>query len=97
MLADYEAKLQRLIRKRAFARRDRLQHEKQSRQDIQHTLDALHEVTKLSRLELDTIAQDARLSCACLEENFFSIRNQILVACGIVGSVILLGWLLTNI
>jgi hypothetical protein len=91
MSAYFDAKLQRQIRKRAFARRDRLQREKQRRQDTQHTIDALHEVTELPRLELEAIAQDARLSCAGLDENFFSIKNQILMTCGIVGFVILLG------
>ena len=97
MSAYFGAKLQRQIRKRAFAHRDRLQREKQRKQAIQHTLDALHEVTELSRLELEAIAQDAQLSCACLDENFFSIKNQILVTCAIAGFVILLGWLLINI
>ena len=96
MSADFDAKLQRQIRKRAFARRDRLRSEKQSRQDIRHTLDALQEVTELSRLELEAIVQDARLSCAYLDENFFSIKNQILVTSAIVGFVILFGWLLIN-
>jgi len=96
MCSDFEAKLQREICKRAFARRDRLQLEKKRRQDIQHTLDALHEVTELSQPELEAIAQDVRLSFACHAENFFSIKNQILVACGMLGFVIILGWLLIN-
>ena len=96
MNSDFEAKFQREIRKRAFARRDGLQLEKKRCQDIQHTLDALHDVTELSRSELRAIARDAQLSCECLDENFFSIKNQILVTCGIFGFVIILGWLLIN-
>jgi len=96
MYTDFEAKLQKEIRQRAFVRWDRLQHQKQRWQNIQHTLDALHEVTELSRLELRAIAWDARLSCNCHDENFFSIKNQILVACGIFGFVIILGWLFIN-
>jgi hypothetical protein len=96
MYTDFEATLQKEIRKRAFVRRDRLQHEKQRSQNIQHTLAALHDVTELSRSELRAIARDAQLACACLDENFFSIRNQILVACAIFGFVIILGWLLIN-
>lgn len=96
MDADFEVKLQKQIRRRAFERRDRLQHEKQRRRVIQHTLDALQEVTKLSRSELEAIAREVQLSSACLDENFFSIKNQILVTCGIVGFVITLGWLLIS-
>jgi len=96
MVTDFEATLQKEIRRRAFVRRGRLQHEKQRWQDIQHTLDALHDVTGLSRSELRAIARDARLSCECHNENFFSIKNQILVTCGIFGFVIILGWLLIN-
>ena len=96
MSADCVAKLQREIRKRAFAHRDRQQQEKQRWHEIQHTLDALHEVTELSRLELEAIAQNAQLSCACLNENFFPIKNQILVACAISGFVIILIWLLIS-
>lgn len=96
MDTDFEATLQKEIRRRAFMRRDRLQHEKQRWQDIQHTLDALHDVTELSRSELRAIARDAQLYCECLDENFFSIKNQILVTCGIFGFVIILGWLLIN-
>ncbi len=96
MVTDFEPKLQKEIRRRAFTRRDRLQQEKQRQLDIEHTLDALQEVTALSRSELKAIARDARLSFACYDENFFSIKNQILVACGILGFVIILGWLLIN-
>jgi len=94
MFGGFEAKLQKEICKRVFERRDRLQLEKQRRQDIQHTLDALQEVTELSRSELRAIARDVRLSSECLDENFFSIKNQILVTLGMSGSLIILGWLL---
>ena len=97
MHADFEEKLKKEIRKRAFERRDRLRHEKQRRQDIQHNLDALYEVTELPRSELEAIARDARLSCMCHDEDFFSIKNQVLVACGIFGFVIILVWLFINI
>jgi len=97
MKTRLEEKIQREIRKRAFKHRDRLRHEKLRKQGIQHTLDALHEVTNLSRAELEAIAGEVRLSCMCYDENFFSIKNQILVACGIFGFVIILGWLFIRI
>ena len=87
MDADFEEKLRKEIRKRAFARWDRLRHEKQRRQDIQHNLDALYEVTGLSRSELESIARDARMSCMYHDENFFSIKNQVLAAGAIIGVV----------
>jgi len=88
-----EEKIQREIRRRAFKRRDRLRHKKLRQQGIQHTLDALYEVTDLSRAELEAIAGEVRLSCMCYDENFFSIKNQILVTSAIFGFVIVIGWL----
>ena len=87
MDADFEETLQKEIRRRAFERWDRLRHEKQRRQDIQHNLDALHEVTGLPRSELESIARDARMSCMYHDENFFSIKNQVLAAGAIIGVV----------
>ena len=97
MDSDFEAKLQREICKRAFERRDRLQLEKKRRQDIRHTLDALHEVTELPQSELEAIAQDVRRSFGCHTENFFSIKNQILAAGGMIGFAVILGWLMLNV
>ncbi len=97
MNSDFEAKRLREIRKRAFARRDRLQLEKKRRQDIQHTLNALHEVTELSLSELEAIAQDVRLSYGCHTDNFFSIKNQIMAAGGMIGFAVILGWLLLKV
>ena len=97
MHSNFEAKLQREICKRAFERRDRLQLEKKRFQNIQHTLDALHEVTELPQSELEAIAQDVRLSFGCYTENFFSIKNQILVTCAVFGFAVILGWLLLNV
>ncbi len=97
MNSDFEAKRLREIRKRAFARRDRLQLEKKRRQDIQHTLNALHEVTELSLSELEAIAQDVRLSYGCHTDNFFSLKNQIMAAGGMIGFAVILGWLLLKV
>ena len=93
MKTRLDEKIQREIRKRAFKRRDRLRLENRRQQGIQHTLDALYEVTNLSRAELEAIAGEVRLSCMCYDENFFSIKNQILVTCGIFSFIIILGWL----
>jgi len=92
-----EEKIQREIRKRAFKHRDRLRHEKLRQQGIQHTLDALHEVTNLSRAELEAIHREVRLSRMGYDENFFSIKNQILVASAIFGFVIISGWLFIRV
>ena len=55
-------KIKKEIRRRAFEQSDRLQQEKQNQQDVQYTLDALHEVTGLPRPQLKTIANAAMLS-----------------------------------
>jgi hypothetical protein len=88
-----EAKVQREIRKRAFERSDRLQQERQNLQKTQHTLDALQEVTGLPRPQLESIADDVKLSLRVTNDDFFSIKNQILMTFGVSGFVIILGWL----
>ena len=97
MGADDKTKLVRDIRRRAFERRDRLRDEKQRQQDIQYHLDALRDVTELRRSELEAIARDVQLSSMLHEENFFSIKNQVLGVCTISGLVILLAWLFIRI
>ena len=97
MNAVFEEKLQKEIRKRAFRRWDQMQHEKQQRQDIQHNLDALYEVTGLPRSELEAIARDARMSCGFHDEAFFSIQNQLFVVGGIFGFACILVLLLLGV
>jgi hypothetical protein len=92
-----KAKIQREIRKRAFKRSDRLRQHEQISVDSQHTLEALKEVTGLPRPELRAIARDVRLSFEVRKDEFFSIRNQILISIAISGFVIILGWLLLMI
>jgi hypothetical protein len=94
MYSDFEKKLQNEIRKRAFARRDRLRHEKHGRQCIQHTLDALHQVTALPRSELEAIVDEVKFSLEVSREEFFSIKNQILVTLGMSVPVLISVWLL---
>lgn len=97
MNSKQEAKIRREIRRRAFDLRDRLRHERERQQTIEHTLGALSEVTELSPSQLEAIKRDIRLSGMCQEENFFSIKNQIFAAGAICASVIILGWLIVHI
>ena len=94
MNSGFEKKLHNEIRKRAFERRDRLQHEERRRQCIQHTLDALHQVTALPRSELEAIVDEVNFSLEVRREEFFSIKNQILVTLGMSASVLISVWLL---
>ena len=87
-------RIKREIRRRAFEQSDRLQQERQNLQDVQHTLDALHEVTGLPRRELKAIANDAMFSFEVHTEKFFSIKNQILIVSSAFSCVVLVAWLL---
>lgn len=82
------------IRRRSFEQADRLRQERQNLQDVQHTLDALHEVTGLPRAELKTIANAAMLSFDVHHEKFFSIKNQILIVSSACTGAAILAWLL---
>jgi hypothetical protein len=89
-----EAKIRKGIRKRAFERVDFLRQEKQNLQGTEYTLDALQDVTGLPRPDLESIADDVRLSRRMTQDGFFSIKNQILMTFGVSGFVIILGLLL---
>ena len=89
-----EEKIKKEIRRRAFEQSDRLQRERQNLQGVKHTLDALHEVTGLPRPKLKAIANEAMLSFKVREENFFSIKNQILIVSSACSCVVMLAWLL---
>lgn len=91
-----EEKIRKEIRKRAFEHSDRLQQERHNVQNIQYTLDALQEVTGLPHQELEAIAQDVKISFEVSGDEFFSIKNQILLAFGAVGFVIFFVWRLIN-
>ena len=97
MNRQLEAQIRKEIRKRALEQSDRLRQKKQKWQDIQHTLDALHEVTGLPRHELEVIANEARLSFETGREEFFSIKKQILMASSISGFIIISVWLLLTL
>ena len=94
MNSKLRVKIKKEIRRRTFEQADRLRQERQNLQDVQHTLDALHEVTGLPRQELKTIANAAMLSFEAHHENFFSIKNQILIVSSAGIGAVLLAWLL---
>jgi hypothetical protein len=85
-----EATIQKQIRKRAFERADILRQERQDAQKTQHTLDALQEVTGLHRPELESIADEVRLSVQMTSDDFFSIKNQLLMTFGATGLILIL-------
>ena len=87
-----EAKIQKEIRRRAFERADIWRQDKRNLQRTKHTLDALHEVTGLPRPQLESIADEIKLSLQVTNENFFSIKNQILMALSIFGFILVLTW-----
>jgi hypothetical protein len=87
-------KVKKEIRRRAFEQSARRQQQRQIRQGVKHTLDALNEVTGLPRPELNAIANDAMLCFVKNTERFFSIKNQILIASSAFGCVVLVAWLL---
>ena len=86
------------IRKRAFQRSDDLQRQGRLTQAINDTLETLHEVTELPRDELETIAAQVTTSLVAEHDDFFSVRNQVLMvstACGAMAMVIwgLMSWM----
>jgi hypothetical protein len=90
MTGRLEARIQKQIRKRAFKRADILRQERQFAQKTQHTLDALQEVTGLHRPELESIAEEVRLSIQVTGDDFFCIKNQILMTIGAAGVILIL-------
>jgi hypothetical protein len=87
-----EAEIQKEIRRRAFERADILRQEKQDLQRTQHTLNALQEVTGLPRPQLESIADEIKLSLQETDEDFFSVKNQILITFGLSGFILILSW-----
>ena len=85
-----EATIQNEIRKRAFERADTLRQEKQILQKTQYTLDALQDVTGLPRPDLESIAEDVRRSRQMTRDDFFSIKNQILMTFSLAGLILIL-------
>jgi len=88
-----EEKIRKEIRKRALERADTLRQEKQNLQKTEYTLDALQEVTGMPRPHLESIADEVKLSLQVASDGFFSIKDQILMAFGVSGFVMILGLL----
>lgn len=88
-----EAKIRKEIRKRAFERADTLRQKHQNLQMTEYTLDALQDVTGLPRPDLESIADDIRLSRQIKHDDFFSIKNQILWTFGLVSLILILSGL----
>ena len=86
-----EAGIQKEIRRRAFERADILRQEKQNRQKTEYTLDALQEVTGLPRIQLESIADEVKRCRQMMHDDFFSIKNQILMTLGLAGFIIISG------
>jgi hypothetical protein len=76
---NVEDKILKEIRRRAFVLCDQRSREAENCQDIQHTIDALQELTGLPRLELETIAAGVRALYEQEETDFFSVKNQFLM------------------
>ena len=64
------------IRRQAIIRADQCRREAQDIQDTQYTLDALQELTKLPRRELEAIAADVSAFCEPQDKDFFSVKSQ---------------------
>ena len=87
-----QAKIRKEIRKRALERAHILRQEKQNLQKTEYTLDALQEVTGLPRPDLESIAEEVRLSWQMTHDDFFSIKSQILMTLGVSSLILILSW-----
>lgn len=76
---NIEEKILKEIRRRAFVRCDQRIRERENRQAIRHTIDALQELTGLPRLDLETIAASVEALFEPEEKDFFSVKNQFLM------------------
>jgi hypothetical protein len=93
---NIDDRIQREIRRRAFERADFHQHRSASRQYTQHTLEALESVTGLPRLELEAIAAEVSASYEAGSDDFFSIRQQLILAGSAIVPLIALVWFLAK-
>jgi len=91
-----EKKIQAEIRRRAFERADHSSLEQNHRRNAGLTLDALEEVTGLSRSELEQIAAEVRASYERPRRDYFSIKAQLIFVLGGIGVLILLLYLLVR-
>jgi len=85
-----EDRIQREIRRRAFNRMDLLARQKADALQTRHTIDALEQVTGLARAELEGIAGEVGALFAADGDNFFSIKNQLIVSGAISAPLLIL-------
>jgi len=92
MSSEHERHILQEIRKRALQRFDDVQRQGRLTQAINHTLDALHEVTELPRTVLQTIAAEVTGSMDADPDDFFSIKNQLLMVSAAFGAMAIVIW-----
>jgi hypothetical protein len=83
-------RIQREIRRRAFDRMDLLARQKADALHTRHTIDALEQVTGLARPELERIAGEVSALFAADGDNFFSIKDQLIVSGAVSVPVLIL-------
>ena len=69
------------IRRQAIIRADLQCREENLKRKTRYTLDALQELTGLSRRELDAIAANVNACCHQEDRDFFSVKNQLWMVC----------------
>lgn len=87
-------RIQREIRKRAFDRRDSLARQADWAQHTQATIDALEQVTGLSRSELERIAGEVAVSFKADKDDFFSVGNQLILTGFTVIPLVIAVWVM---
>ena len=97
MKNQIEDKIQAEIRRRAFERADILQETLRCKQNTRFTLDALQTVTGLPRNDLETIAGEVHRSYAAGQDNFFSIRQQLIGLSATIGLSAAFIWLIVGL
>jgi hypothetical protein len=89
MEKNTEDKIREEIARRAFKKSA----QKEKQLETQYTLEALQEMTGLTRDELASIEKDVRTHPPQDEDRFFSVKHQIIIATVIILIVALLYWL----
>jgi hypothetical protein len=87
-------RIQREIRRRAFDRKDLLEQQTTAAQFTQYTIDALEQVTGLPRIELERIASEVSTSFRADEDDFFGIKDQLIIAGSAFIPVLMFFWLM---
>lgn len=85
------------IRRQAIIRAIDKRREEEVRQDARCTLDALQELTELPRSELQAIAAAVSAAYDREKDNFFSIKDQILMVSTGLGLSCLLMWVVLRL